>query len=124
MDGRTPVVLIASVSRYERHRLELALKPTGWTLCGVDSVQEAERACSVHGAPLLLIDSGLLEMPHDGRWRELRRRRPGLGAVVRCLVPLREIRRVDRNTFLVHPDDDEGICRALGALHASPLAPA
>jgi hypothetical protein len=122
MNAEAPVVLIASASAYERHRLELSLKKTIWNLCGVEDAEEAARACAAHnGACILVIDSGLLEMTHDPQWRVLRTRQPQLGAVVRCLLPEDGVRRVNGSTFLVHPDDHDGICQAVAALRASML---
>jgi hypothetical protein len=119
MNAETSVILIASVSACERHRLELSLKKTGWTLCGVEDAEEAARACAAHdGASVLVIDAGLLEMAHDPQWRALRTRNPQLGAVVRCLIPRGGARQANGSTFLVHPDDHNGICRAVAALGA------
>lgn len=120
MSTKTPMVLIASVSAYERHRLELALKRTGWTLCVTPTAEEASRAYAAHdGSSVLVIDSGLLEMAHDPQWRVLRSDLPELGAVVRCLIPGGGIQRSNGNTFLVHPDDGDAICHAIRLLDGS-----
>jgi hypothetical protein len=120
MRPRTPLVLVASVSAYERHRLELVLKRTGSTLCAVADAAEARRAHDGHdGVCVLVIDSGLLEMDHDPQWRELRSRHPELGAVVRCLFAGGGIRRRDGNTLLVHPDDEEAAREAIRVLAVS-----
>lgn len=120
MSAETPVILIASASAHERDHLERSLKKTGWDFRGVGNAAEADRACAVHcGASVLVIDSGLLEMAHDPQWRILRDRNPQLGAVVRCLVPRGGSRRANGSTFLVHPDDHDGIRRAVAALGAA-----
>lgn len=120
MNAETPVILIASASAYEQDRLGLDLEKTGWNLRGVEDAEEAARACAAHnGASVLVIDSGLLEMAHDPQWRVLRTRQPQLGAVVRCWIPRDGIKRANDRTFLVHPDDHDGICEAIAALGAS-----
>lgn len=117
MRAETPTVVIASASVQERRKLELALKETGWNLYQADTAGDAARAVAAgNGSCVLVIDSGLLQMNHDSQWRLLRERHPGLGAVVRCLVPPGEIRRRDESTFLVHPDDEDGTCRAVRLL--------
>lgn len=117
MHTEVPLVLIASASSYERHRLGLALKNTGWNLCEVENVQEATRACaSDDGAAILVIDSGILESPRDPQWRTLRSRDPQLSAVVRCLIPRGEMLRTDPRTYLVHPDDVDRLCEAIAVL--------
>jgi hypothetical protein len=88
----------------------------------VENAEEAARACAAHnGASILVIDSGLLEMTHDPQWRALRARHPQLGTVVRCLTPRDRVRRANGSTFLVHPDDHDGIRQAVAALGASTL---
>ncbi len=130
-DGE-PVLLIASVSAYEAELLELSLRPAGWDLVRVHGADEAARllARCRERAPVLVIDSGVLEMPHDGQWRELRALFPELGTIVRCLLPQRGIREPrDGRTLEVHPDDVDGIRAAVRGLcpsspasaHAPPL---
>src|SRR5688572_20123104 len=85
MTSGVPVILIASASSYGRHCVERALQKTGRRVCSVADTAEAERVCAEDGgASILVIDSGLLEAPHNAQWRKLRRRHPTLGAVVCC----------------------------------------
>jgi hypothetical protein len=113
-----PLVLIASASLHERRLVESTLERSGFTPVGVDDAEEAGRELAANGASgVLVIDSGLLEAAHDSQWRQLRTRHPGLGAVVRCLIPRVDGR--DRSTLLVHPDDDEGLRRAVRMLAAA-----
>jgi hypothetical protein len=120
MNAETPAILIASVSAYEQHRLGLTLEKTGWNVRVVEDAKEAAKACADHnGASILVIDSGLLEMAHDPQWRILRSGHPQLGAVVRCLVPRGGLRRANGSTFLVHPDDHDGLRRAVDAFGAA-----
>lgn len=117
MKTDAPVILIASASSYERHRLELALKTTGWTLCEVKSADEVTRVRAADGgAAILVIDSGVLESHRDPQWRTLRSRDPQLSAVVRCLVPRGAMLRADPRTCLVHPDDFDNLCEAVTVL--------
>jgi hypothetical protein len=67
-------------------------------------------------ASILVIDSGLLEAPHDAQWRELRSRHPELAAVVCCPTSRTHVQRTNRNTFVVHPSNRAGICDALDLL--------
>jgi len=117
-----PLILIASVSLHERRIVESTLKKTGLATVAVDDAEDAGRELSANGASgVLVIDSGLLEAAHDSQWRQLRTRYPGLGAVVRCLIPrAKRVQRTDGNTLLIHPDDDEGLREAVGVLAAGP----
>jgi hypothetical protein len=117
-----PLVLIAGVSLHERRIVQATLEKTGFTAVVVDVAEDAARELSANGASgVLVIDSGLLQAAHDSQWRELRTRNPGLGAVVRCLVPRANAsRRTNGSTLLVHPDDDEGLRQAVGLLAAGP----
>lgn len=117
-----PLVLIAGVSLHERRIVESTLKKTGFTTVAVDDAEDAGRELSANGgSAVLVIDSGLLEAAHDSQWRQLRTRHPGLGAVVRCLIPRAiGVQRTDGNTLLIHPDDDEGLREAVGVLAAGP----
>jgi len=109
-----PLSLIASASSYERHRLGLALKKTGWNLCEVENADEAIRACGAGGgAAILVIDSGWLESPRDPQWRALRSRNPQWPAVVRSLIPRGEMMRTDARTCVVHPNDIDRLCEAI-----------
>ena len=88
IDGE-PVLLIASVSAYEAENLEHSLQPRGWSMRRVDHADHAAqqlRRCGRRVA-VLVIDAGLLEMPHDGQWRRLRELHPRLATIVRCLLP-------------------------------------
>ncbi len=125
-----PVVLIASVSPDDGLRLETKLNGSGWDLQQVGNAHDAARRLNGNGnGAVLVIDSGLLEMAHDGQWRELQRRYPNLGTVVRCLLPLAKtgaepaIRKSGRtngsSTFRVHPDDAEGVGQAVRSLSVS-----
>jgi hypothetical protein len=117
MQAEVPVILIASASSYERHRLTRALNKTGWKLCEVENAQQAARALAGNGeTATLVIDSGILESLGDAQWRLLRSRHPQLGTVVRCLIPRGGIWRTDLRTFLVSPDDTDGLCQAIGIL--------
>ena len=107
----TPVLLIASVSAWEAQRLELSLRSTGCEQLRVEKAEEAARLLDrrrERGA-VLIIDAGLLEMPHDPQWRSLREGHPELGTIVRCLRP----RPRDARTLEVHPDDVDGIREAV-----------
>jgi hypothetical protein len=124
------LIMIAGVSLYERCIVESVLKNTGFTAVAVQDAEDAERELAACGASgVLVIDSGLLEAAHDPQWRQLRIRHPGLGTAVRCLVPqAKGIQRQSQGTFLVDPDDDEGLREAVGVLAVmaadSPAAPA
>jgi hypothetical protein len=116
--GRVPLVLAASVSATDRRSLEKLLIDARFEAQGIDGARDADGAISRHGGPwVLVIDAGLLGMTHDGQWRLLRERHPTLGVVVRCLVD-RNLgpQRMDGHTFLVHPDHDEGLVKAVRAL--------
>ena len=66
------------------------------------------------GVAVLVIDAGVLEMPHDGQRRCLRESRPALGTIVRCLLPQNALReRRDDRTHEVDPDDIDGLCTAV-----------
>ena len=117
---KAPVILIASASAYERHRLGLALEKTGWKLCEVKDVNEATRTVAANGgSPILVIDSGLLEAPGNPQWRRLRSLHPQLSAVVRSLIPCGGILRTDPRTCLVRPDDVDGLCEAIDVLNGA-----
>jgi hypothetical protein len=71
------------------------------------------------GTSVLVIDSGLLHMPHDAQWRLLRARHPSLGVVVRCLIASSPgLEEEDAGTFRVHPDHRQGLLRAVRILGA------
>lgn len=125
MNHDPPLVLIAAVSSHERRIVESSLTKTGFTTLAVDDAEDAATELAANGASwVLVIDSGLLEAPHDSQWRVLRARHPGLGAVVRCLIPRANgSLRTDGKTFLVHPDDDEGMRQAVRALVVPPNRP-
>jgi hypothetical protein len=110
-----PLIVIASASSYERHRLGLALKKTRWRLCEAESADEA-RAGAGGGAAILVIDAGALESAHDAQWRTLRSRNPHWSAIVRSLIPRGEMLRTDARTCLVHPDDIDSLCEAIAVL--------
>ncbi len=121
MSSKQCLVLIASASSYERGRIERGLESTGWTLRPVADAEEASGACAANGhAPVLVIDSGLLDSEGDPQWRLLRSSRPELGAVVRCLVSPGETWKTDANTYRVHPSDTDGLCQAISALDGRP----
>jgi CheY-like chemotaxis protein len=122
MNHDPPLVLIAGVSPHERRIVESSLKKTGFTTVAVDDAEDAATELAANGTScLLVIDSGLLEATHDSQWRVLRARHPGLGAVVRCLIPrAKGSLRTDGKTFLVHPDDDEGMRQAVRVLAMAP----
>ncbi|HXK24619.1 MAG TPA: hypothetical protein VMS55_18260 [Myxococcota bacterium] len=114
-DG-APVLLIASVSAYEAEQLERALEPAGWGMARVGRADEARQLLDRlrEGVAVLVIDAGVLEMPHDGQWRRLRESRPALGTIVRCLLPQNGLReRRDDRTYEVDPDDIDGLCTAV-----------
>jgi hypothetical protein len=121
--ARQPLVLVASVSRSDRHALEKLFGDARFEVRSIEAAGDADGAVSGHGGPCaLVIDAGLLGMTHDGQWRSLRQRHPDLGVVIRCLIGSdRGLQRMDPRTFLVHPDYDEGLveaARALGAVAA------
>lgn len=117
MTDSQPLILIASISDYEAQLLQRALERAGRAPHKARDAGEAARACSRHdGASVLVIDSGLLAMAHDPQWRLLQSRYPQLGVVVRALIRPGSIRQAGENTFLVHPDDESGMCRAIGLL--------
>jgi hypothetical protein len=125
MDGFPPIILIASVSLHERRRVEAMLKATGFTTVGVGDAREAERELeAMEGTALLVIDAGLLEATHDAQWRDLRLRRPELGAVVRRVVPdQKSVQRWDSHTLVVPPGEAEGLQSAVDLLAAAALRP-
>lgn len=125
IDG-APVVLIATVSRYDGRSLELTLKRMGWDLVRVASASEAREQIAGPARPaVLVIDAGLLQMEQDAQWRTLRTGHPALGTVVRSLVPRSGKRgplaRWDGRALAVHPDDFDGLCRAIRSLAAPDL---
>lgn len=129
LDG-APVLLIASVSVYEAEGLERALEPAAWGMIRVKRADEARRLLDRFGkrVPVLVIDAGVLDMPHDGQWRGLRESRPGLGTIVRCLRPQNGLRdRRDDRTYEVDPDDIDGLCTAVRGFcllfRSSPVGP-
>jgi DNA-binding response OmpR family regulator len=113
-----PLVLTASVSPHDGRWVESTLERAGFQVRLVDDAEAAHGAISGRdGGYVLVIDSGLLEMPHDAQWRLLRARHPRLGAVVRCLIGADPgIRRAEGRTFHVHPDCGEGLLQAVRAL--------
>jgi DNA-binding NtrC family response regulator len=121
MKKRAPLVLTASASADERHRLAAALKEGGFEVRVVDLAEEAEAEIRGHpGASVLVIDSGLLEMHHDGQWRGLCERHPSLATVVRCWAPKNPaVRSKERRQLRVHPDDPEGLLNAIRSFAAT-----
>lgn len=119
MQSRTPLVLAATVSDEERRLLAKSLAEAGFEARGVDDPAVALAEISGRdGGCILVIDSGLLQMRHDGLWRSLRER-VGLGTVVRSWIA--KVPGGDRRghgTFLVHPDDEESLIQAVRALAA------
>lgn len=119
VDG-TSVVMIACVSSDDGRLLERALKETGSSplrVCGAEEVTRRIDEDFGHGA-VLLIDAGLLQMPHDPQWRDLCALRPDLGTVVRRLRPRAEPPAApDLRTFEVYPDDLDGIRWAVRRLN-------
>ena len=121
MRREAPLVLLVGVSLYELRIVESTLRATGFKTVAVQDADHATRELSANEALcVLVIDSGLLEAAHDPQWREFRRRHPGVGAAVRCLIPPDDGRQTqpDRNTLRVHPDDVEGLRNAVGVLLA------
>jgi hypothetical protein len=120
MGNRVPIVLLSSASADERLRVAAALKEGGLEVRQVDSAEDAEiEIGSDAGSCVLVIDSGQLEMPHDGRWRGLCERHPRLALVVRCWAPKNPgIRPREQRRLLVHPDDPESLLNAIRALAA------
>lgn len=120
MNPHPPLVLIASVSTHERNGLEHALERTGFRTLVVDGAEAVSAALASSPAPtVLVIDSGLLEAPHDAQWRSLRTRHPELGTVVRCLRPRHNGSECAHDrTLLVHPDDEMATQRAVRTLAA------
>jgi CheY-like chemotaxis protein len=117
--GAAPLlVLAASVSAADRHSIERMLKDRGFDVRAVAGAEEAEDEITGHVGPcVLVVDSGLLAMVHDGAWRDVRARHPGLGTVVRCLIARDPgVQRSAERAFLVHPDCDEGLLEAVRAL--------
>jgi hypothetical protein len=116
MTSGGPVILIASRSLFDRLLIERDLGKAGWSVRAVRDSLAAERVCSNGRASILVIDSGLLEAPHDPQWRELRSRHPELAAVVCCPTSRTHVQRTDRNTLVVHPSNRAGICDAIALL--------
>jgi hypothetical protein len=118
MNPQPTLVLFATVSRADGRGLEAFLKEGGFEVRGVEDALGADREVGSHGgASVLLIDSGFLLMPRDSQWRRLRARRPSLGAVVRALGGCNAlVQRPEARTFLVHPDDRDGMVQAIRAL--------
>jgi hypothetical protein len=115
----SPLVLIASASPHERRVVGSSLKETGFTILAVDDAEDAGReVVSANGfSCVLVIDSGLLEVCHDSQWRDFRVRHPGLGTVLRCLIPRDSgIQRTESRTFVVHPGDLDGMQQAVRVL--------
>ena len=109
----------------DRHRAIVSimeeLEAIDWYDQRVDAATDADVEIRSHtGACVLVVDSGLLEMHHDGQWRTLRERHPAIGTVVRCWVPRNPgMQRAERGRLQVHPDDDESLIRAVRALCAA-----
>ena len=121
MRKRAPLVLTASASADERHRLAAALEEGGFEIRLVDEAEKADAEIRDHpGVCVLVIDSGLLEMHHDGQWRSLCERNPTLATVVRCWAPKNPaVRSKERRQLRVHPDDPEGLLNAIRSLAAT-----
>lgn len=125
MVNGNPLLLIASASAYEAQTLERSLENAGWNLLRVESVDQVALLLDRSGTHIavLVIDAGLLEMPHGAQWRGLRTLHPELGTIVRCLRPRRVLREQrDSRALEVHPDDVEGICDAVRRL-CPPIRP-
>ena len=117
-DPTISMVLIASASTYERDRLAMALDGMGWILRPVSNAKEVVRLCSTEIAhPILVIDAGLIDLPGDDQWRELRDLHPGLATVVRCLIDRDAIERTNATTLRVHPSNIDRLCEAIGRLN-------
>lgn len=117
-----PLVLIAAVSSHERRAVESLLERTGLATRGVDDAVSALVEIAGNDRTVLVIDAGLLEAAHDGQWRALRARHPALAAVVRALVPRGGGLHHDGRTRVIHPDDEDGIRRAVCDLSARSTA--
>lgn len=120
-DGESLLVLAASVAVGDRRWVERTVKDGGYEVRGVVGAEEADEQIDGNARRcVLVIDSGLLEMAHDGVWRELRTRHPELRVVVRCLIAREPgLQRMEAHTFLVHPDSADGL---LEAVHSFRLA--
>jgi hypothetical protein len=120
MEAERTLVLIAGVSAHERRAVESTLESSGFGTVLVNDARHAEKELAVNGSCVLVIDSGLLQAPHDGQWRNLRSRHPQLGTVVRRLIArANTCLPVDDATLLVHPDDDVGLRQAIRVLVAA-----
>jgi DNA-binding NtrC family response regulator len=117
----SPTVLIASVSARDSTSLSALLGRTGFATQTVREAREVADGLEANSVPhVLVIDSGMLDSPHDAQWRDLRARHPALGVVVRCLVPrAKRSLRHDGRTVRVHPDDEDGVKRAIRTLAKS-----
>jgi hypothetical protein len=116
------LVLAASVSVADRRWVERTVKDGGYEVRGVGGADEADEQIDGRAAArcVLVIDSGLLEMAHDGAWRDLRTRHPGLRVVVRCLIAREPgLQRMEAHTVLVHPDSAHRLLEAVDTFQAA-----
>ena len=109
------LVLAATVAAADRTGIERLLKDAGFEVRIVFCAEEAEVEIDGHtGRCVLVIDGGLLNMPHDGCWRNVRARSPGLGTIVRCWIARDPgIEYHDDHMILVHPDGSEQLLEAM-----------
>lgn len=122
MRAPSPLVLTANVSAVDRQWIAKTFEDAGFDVLGVEAAKDVDAHLARHRRRcVLVIDSGLLGMPHDDQWRLLRTRHPDLGAVVRCWIGKEPgMRRTEERTFLVHPDDGGGLLLAARALGSIP----
>jgi DNA-binding response OmpR family regulator len=118
---KPPLILIASASAKERRTVGAILGQAGLTALAVEDAKDAAKRVAANDASgVLVIDAGLLDALHDSQWRVLREHHPGLGVVVRVLIPRDGgSQRVDDRTYHVHPADHEGMQQAVRALAAA-----
>jgi hypothetical protein len=112
------LVMIATVAPRDVVGLAVALNGAEFAIREVKGAHHADGEIDgFHGASVLVIDAGLLQMLHDPQWRDLRRRRPHLGVVVRSLIPRDPgFEYSEAGSLLVYPDNHEALLFAVRSL--------
>lgn len=124
MRSEALLVLAATVSSQEGRLIARTLKEEGLDARVVIDAEDADAEISAHPGPcVLVLDSGLLQMPRNEGWRTLGDGHGRLGIVVRCLIDRDPgLERTKERTFLVHPDNREGLLEAIRTLGGSDAA--
>ena len=93
--------------------------PVHAVTCANDACDEVSHHS---GNCVLVIDSGFLEMDFDPQWRLFRTSNPELGTVIRCWIE-RDLGILQNQprTFVVHPDQRDGLLDAVRKLGANRL---